>query len=148
MYNIPNSNICYLHGKKDSEIFFGHGNNVEDQAYNQANSVGSEGQLFELDEYLKKDTKEAYRQHSTFFQNLSNLNIENIYAYGFSFSSVDQYYLKKMSDIVDTDKVTWWFNNYHKTQEINDFKTIVVDCGFKPQFKTYHINTNRKIKLK
>lgn len=138
VYGIDDSNICHIHGKQGEEIFFGHGNTEDNyEGYMQQN-IGSENSLSNIDRQLRKRTDIAIQKNKDFFINLEMLNIKKIYSYGFSFSEVDNIYLEEICRQINTEKVTWYFNDYD-IYSVGKYIVRLKQCGFKGNFNIFHI---------
>lgn len=66
VYRINKENVCHIHGKQGGEILFGHGNTKDYTDEYMDKNIGSENALSELDNFLKKDTKRALKEHECF----------------------------------------------------------------------------------
>ena len=64
-------------------------------------------------------------------------NVRDIYSFGFSFSEVDLPYIKKICEIINTYRVTWYFNSYDDTYTINTYIKCLKECGFKGKFSIF-----------
>lgn len=139
VYDIHPADICHIHGKQNEEIFFGHGNSEDYyDSYMQSN-IGSQDSLKKIDDQLRKDTYTALERKMGFFENLNSVEITAVYSYGFSFNQVDTIYIKEISKRINTENVTWYFNNFD-IPNMGKYIRILKDCGFKGEFNTYHIN--------
>lgn len=138
VYDVPESQVCHIHGTQNSEIFFGHGSDEDRTEEYMQRHYGSQDGLFEIENALRKRTDIALQNNEAFFVSLTNANIEKIYSFGFSFSQVDRIYLWEICSRINTDKVTWYFNDYdiHNHEE---YKEILKTCGFNGSFSTFHI---------
>jgi hypothetical protein len=139
LYSIDESNICHIHGKQGEEIFFGHGNPEDYYDRYMQQNVGSENSLSNIDRQLRKRTDTALQKNNDFFINLETLNITKIYSYGFSFSEVDKIYLEEICRQINTEKVTWYFNDYDISL-VGKYMVILKQCGFKGNFNVFHID--------
>ncbi len=132
LYNIQN--VCHIHGTAEDEIYFGHGN-VESKLEKYENYwFGAETTLERLDAELRKNTIEAYNNHKDFFNKLyiiGNKTPLNIYSYGFSFSEVDEYYLIKIFENLNTNNMCFYINNYDDEKTRKKFANTLRKCGFK-----------------
>ena len=116
LYNI--NNVCHIHGSINqyNKLIVGHGfseytNYHYDEFFDEANIS-----IETIFNDFKKDTCLCYKEHIDFFNNLKN--ISDIYFYGFSFSNVDMFYIKKIKSIVnDSVKI---HVNIHKKEDQND----------------------------
>ncbi len=68
---------------------------------------------------LRKDTNGAYTKHKDFFDRIDN-ELVDIHTYGFSFSDVDMYYVKKIAESVDPTCITWYINKYDADKRTED----------------------------
>lgn len=132
LYNVKN--VCHIHGTTNREFFFGHGTDktFEDFSY----YIGSEDNLLESHNSLKKDTTKALENNREFFKKISS-DITKIYSFGFSFGDVDLIYIKEICKRLSKD-TTWYLNTFYSHLH-NDFKKKIVDCGFKGKFGTYTV---------
>ena len=112
VYGINEDVVCHVHGKvgdENDDIFLGHGE--EDSVVEAFEIMGAESNLGTLKRSLYKDTAEAYGRHQEFFDRIRD-DLVDIHSYGFSFSEVDLYYVKRIAEKVDATKVTWYINKY------------------------------------
>lgn len=140
LYNAQN--VCHIHGQTNQTIYFGHGEQECPRDEFEKAWFGAESSLERLHFDLMKNTKEAYENHKDFFLKL-NLEANNsnfkIYSYGFSFSNVDTYYLKKICKIIDTEHVYFYMNDYDDSNKRNQFAKTLISCGFKGKISSFHI---------
>ncbi|PTI84479.1 hypothetical protein BU077_06495 [Staphylococcus warneri] len=137
VYQIKNEDICYIHGNQCEEIQFGHGDKIGRHDEHSQRNIGSENNLETIDKLLLKDTEDILQNHIDFFNSLNN--IEEVYSYGFSYGEVDDIYIKTIIKNLNTEKVTWYFNDYDKeNHEI--YKNKISSFGFKGTFDVFHIN--------
>ena len=141
IYGISKDRVCHIHGvicseNEDEEIVFGHGNNdvKDDKLFEkyQAEYTGSENILTSLFESLKKDTLTALKNHRAFFDEIDE-EITEVYTVGFSFSKVDLIYISEVCKKL-SDNVVWYFDEFYKPEEVESFKNILKECGFKGKF--------------
>ncbi|HHQ1151277.1 TPA: bacteriophage abortive infection AbiH family protein [Listeria innocua] len=132
--------VCHIHGMQGEELLFGHGDDTDHSDYYMIRQLGAQDVLSDIDRKLKKETWKALSSNAYFFNGLLEKNVSDIYSHGFSFSSVDRIYLKKIFEIIDTCNITWYFNDYDSKTKINDYENILKELNFKGQFLTYHIN--------
>ena len=134
MYGINPNSICHIHGSVNDEfkgVLFG----SEDYYLVDIDNAVVNRDLKEIKYRLIKDTTKAYLNNSDFFDKL--LNIKDIYTYGFSFSDVDMFYINKISEKIDTTKVTWHLNEFDLVKNPNTNKIINKLIKLK-----YNISTN------
>ncbi|MEC2037519.1 bacteriophage abortive infection AbiH family protein [Bacillus altitudinis] len=144
VYEVSNEQVCYIHGKQNEEIYFGHGYTDDKTDYYLAKHIGSENSISEIYESLRKKTELALEDKMYFFDSLSKSNIKEIYSYGFSFSEVDMLYMKEICKRLDTRKVVWYFNDFDQHSH-NDYKNNLVECGFKGNFSTFNISNKESV---
>lgn len=139
VYDIPPEDVCHIHGKQYEEIFFGHGNKEDYYDRYMQSNIGSQDSLSKIDEQLRKKTEKALEENLDFFERLSEANITNIYSYGFSFNEVDAIYFVEICKRINTKNVIWYFNDFDKAN-IEKYMEFLNSCGFKGDFKTFHIS--------
>lgn len=140
VYEISVNNICHIHGKAgEKELYFGHGTEDLSDVYDelQGSSTGSEDSISNLIENLKKDTKKAYGKSKNFFENLKD--IDKIYSYGFSFSDVDLFYVKKIIEQLNNRNVTWFLSSYEDENTRKIYVEKLKRCGFSGKIDTFTI---------
>ncbi|MDP9726543.1 hypothetical protein J2W44_005655 [Priestia aryabhattai] len=140
VYGVAEDCICYIHGRQHCKIYFGHGNEelfTEDYV---STYIGTENTLRDIHIQLRKEVEEALEDNSDFFISLENAHIEEIYSYGFSFSKVDTIYLKEICNRINTEDITWYFNDHNAEKEHPKFKDVLRECGYKGSFGTFHIS--------
>lgn len=136
IYNVKN--VVHIHGKQGEKILFGHGNTEDYYESNMDQYIGAENILDEIQNRLKKDTSSALRQHQYFFDAI-NEECDKVYTYGFSFSEVDQIYIKKICEKL-SDHAVWYLNDYDDVQKRERYTKIIRACGFFGKMDTYHIS--------
>ncbi|GAF65506.1 hypothetical protein BTS2_2404 [Bacillus sp. TS-2] len=139
VYDISEDDICHIHGKQYEEIFFGHGNKEDYYDSYMQSYIGSQDDLSNIDEQLRKKTDKALEENLDFFESLRDANITNIYSYGFSFNEVDAIYFVEICKRIDTESVTWYFYDFDKLN-IEKYMEYLKNCEFKGDFKTFHIS--------
>lgn len=146
VYEVSNEQICYIHGKQNEEIYFGHGDTDDITDYYMEKHIGSENSISEIYENLRKKTELALESKINFFNRLSGADIQEIYSYGFSFSEVDMIYLKEICKRVDTRKIVWCFNDFDQSAHI-DYINTLTECGFKGEFSIFNISDEVNVSL-
>ena len=139
VYRISPSAVCHIHGVQGEELIFGHGEGNRFDEDHASPYIGCEDGLENIQSALRKDTAGAIKQHEQFFQDIPH-ELQSIYSYGFSFSKVDEEYLKLICSHVDTSKSTWFLNSYAlKNNPAIHKKHIqtIIKCGFKGKFDTF-----------
>lgn len=131
--------VFHIHGEQGTELVFGHGNDEDYTEYYMENYPGSETYLRQIDELLKKDTVSAIKRNKTFFENLMKDPVERIYSFGFSFSKVDEIYVKEICKCLPQN-ATWYFNDHNTQAEREQYQKLILSCGFRGQFSTYNIS--------
>lgn len=133
LYKIPSEKICHIHGKcekdntnklpykfilnaYDSEhnyhIKVGHNTTFDFKFGRDFHYHGIAEIVSDIANSLNKDIPSNIAYNQDFFSKLSNSNIKHIYSYGFSYSNIDQDYVKEIIKNIDNDNVIWHFNNY------------------------------------
>lgn len=136
VYGIPKDSICHIHGTQGETIFFGHGNTEDYTEEYMSKNIGSENSLSELDNFLKKDTKKALKEHESFFDGIDD-TIKEVYSIGFSFADVDLIYMREICRKLSVD-VVWHLNGFNPS-DIPIFQTKLRECGFKGIFATFSV---------
>lgn len=132
IYAVPAENICHIHGVQGGELMFGHGEGVLFEGDYVGHYPGSEYGQEQIHEMLRKDTQGALEKHQAFFERLST-GLEAIFSFGFSFSGVDQVYLREICSQVDTSCITWYLHDYDKEKH-QEYQAILRGCGFRGSF--------------
>ena len=141
VYNIDIENIEYIHcisayllfGAAD-ELIIGHNNSDFNQSSLLKNTY--------------KNTKENIKKHKEWFNKLNKIDISEIIIIGFSYSSIDFEYFKKISELLPN--ANWKFTYYNdndknnakiyieKMKERKNFmKMLQVTYGYKE--RSYHL---------
>lgn len=134
LYNVRN--VCHIHGKQGEELLFGHGNDEDYYEEHMDKFTGAESTLLKIHDLLKKDTINSLEKYRSFFDSVSGVG--RVYSYGFSFSDVDQIYIKEICLKLPKTKVIWYLNEYDG-DKIEGYKKTIIACGFKGEFETYNI---------
>jgi len=138
IYDVLDLNVCHIHGRQSEKIFFGHGEIDERSKKFSHLNIGAQGIVAELHSDLRKKTEEAIKLKWHFFEALKNVNITEIYSYGFSYSTVDHIYIIKLCNLIDTSKVVWYLNDFdedcHET-----YCEKIISAGFKGTFDTFKV---------
>lgn len=134
IYKINPKNICHIHNKIGEELILGHSdiNPYSDYDYNDDFWETNEFKD-RTHEYLKKDTKECYKNNINFFDKINNIN--KIYSYGFSYNKVDKVYIQEICKRINKNCI-WYLFNYDKDKHL-DYQTFIKSCGFKGNFSTF-----------
>lgn len=130
VYNISSEQICHIHGKCDNTNFgtlphrflaheipnyhikVGHNKTFNfkfdrDFHYHEISEI-----VNDMANSLNKNIASNITNNQIFFSKLKKLDVRHIYSYGFSYSSVDQDYIKEIIKNIDTLNSIWHFNNY------------------------------------
>lgn len=129
--------VYHIHGKCGEPLIFGHGDDDDGYDYNMVYHIGAESVLSDIFYTLKKDTKKVMNDHDDFFKSIMG-GVDSIYSYGFSFGVVDQDYIRKICEVLNTEDITWYLNDYD-LEEIPRFKQQLRDAGFKGKIDTFSI---------
>ena len=84
---------------------------------------------FELQNYVEGIMKNI-NEHN------KQLEVDNIYSYGFSFSEVDLPYIRRICGSIETDNVVWYINDYDK---VKCYRSIIKRCGFKGKLSKFRV---------
>ncbi len=135
IYDIKNSQICYIHGKHNGGIVVGHGENINPYEEETNKTFAIADELFQLFNSLKKDVQQCYNKHFSFFQKLSAANVTDIFLFGGGVSKPDLFYLSEICKKVDTSKIIWHLTEYDEERGKNRYKKeLIKQCGFKGSF--------------
>lgn len=139
LYNIPNNNILYIHGKAgaNNDLVLGHGASMT-ELENRVNHnvISNDVENGDCYDYVIERAKETaiigvhnHRKHvdkiinnnQTWF--LSLADITNIHIYGHSLADVDMPYFKKILSSIKKNSVFFEFSDYNEEnkQKIEDF---------------------------
>ena len=86
---------------------------------------------------LRKNVDYVINRHKDELKTVSNC--ENIYSYGFSYSSVDLPYIDVICGFIKNKSVKW-YNNYHDIKYIPIYEEKIRKSGFKGAFEIYKIS--------
>lgn len=136
LYGVKKESVCHIHGKQGEEILFGHGNKENRTEEYMRKNIGSENELSELDNFLRKDTEYALNKHRKFFTKINDM-ITEVYSIGFSFADVDMVYMREVCRKLSSNTI-WYLNDYNSS-DIPIFKAKLRECGFKGKFKKFKV---------
>lgn len=128
-------NVCHIHGVQGGDILVGHGEGALFDEDHFSSYIGCEDELEQLHSVFRKDTEGALRDHQPFFRSLT-ADISAIYSYGFSFSKVDEIYIREICTKLNTSGVIWYLNS-HKPSEHGKFRDTIKRCGFRGSFDIF-----------
>ena len=140
LYAIPDGNVCHIHGRQGGTLVVGHGEEAAqyEVGFVEKHDLSGEatGKLAQLETVLKKDTAKALGQSTQFFNKLSN--ISEVYSYGFSYSKVDEIYIKEICRHISS-KAIWYLQVYdEKANKNKESEGIIRACGFKGSFARFN----------
>lgn len=130
VYNISPDRICHIHGVQNDDIIIGHGvgNSFDNEDNDDSDYDFGFEAIDEIHNSLRKPTRSII-ENSYFLSDLSNYPIKNVFSWGFSFSEVDQCYIREICKKFDTTAITWHFHD-RGNGEKEKFEKIVCECGF------------------
>ena len=128
------NNVFHLHGQQNSEIIIGHGvhRNEFESTY-----TGTEDTLWEIHHALKKDTGKVIEHWGSLFDSLNSVG--KIYSHGFSFSDVDLPYIKKICEVINTENITWFLNDYEDDTTRDEYMSRIRRCGYEGEFSVFSL---------
>lgn len=140
IYSVKKQKICYIHGNVNSgqTIYFGHGNNYTYDDY--INSIDNPNYFSVAEGYtvindmLRKPVEKIINDNLGFFESLKN--IDKIYSYGFSYSEVDQPYIRMICEYIPST-TEWYLHSYPDLKEKENFKKVIRQCGFDGVIKEF-----------
>lgn len=116
VFSIPKKdNLCYIHGTASNgdSIVVGHGDINKSGGSNLDND---KDYIKEAEAALYKNTKQIFKNHQAFFDNVKNdfcrSEINEIFVYGWNCSNSDKYYLTKIIDIANNTDCNLYLNDY------------------------------------
>lgn len=126
------NNVCHIHGRVSNhdELIIGHAGRYQwpNEDDGKCYMIKAYSYINDICEAYRKDTEQAFSKHLSFFKHLTN--ITDIYIHGLSFSSVDRYYLDRLSSNLNFKKIKFHLHSYHK-KDWDIFKTKLVVLGAK-----------------
>lgn len=129
------TNVCHIHGKQGENLIFGHGYDLSYASeFNLREDL--ECGLVESYEQLKKNTIEQIQSNIEFFNGLED--IQEIYSYGFSFSTPDVAYIKKICEVTNIDTI-WYLSDFDTKIKQDEYRELLFNNGFKGQVKSFRI---------
>lgn len=130
-------NVIHMHGESGQEIIVGHNGTQNFTEENPLVPTGCYDTLQHIYDELRKNVADVINRHNDELKVVSNC--ENIYSYGFSYSSVDLPYIDVICGFIKNKSVKW-YNNYHDIKDIPSYEEKIRKSGFKGAFGTYKIN--------
>ena len=116
VFSIPKKdNLCYIHGTATNgdSIVVGHGDINKSGGSNLDND---KDYIKEAEAMLYKNTKQIFKNHQAFFDNVKNefciSKYNEIYVCGWNCNDSDKYYLTKIIDIANNANCSLYLNNY------------------------------------
>lgn len=174
LYEIPNSNILYIHGKSslyNSNIILGHGTNpksfqpkekehpdglseeeldkwyAENDDYDYPYTEGKEI-IYKLYESTFKNTKEIIQDNSLFFENLKDT--EEVFILGHSLGDVDLPYFEEIAKNINVNSK--WKVSIYNPSEIETYKKKLLKLGIEESnidlIKLEDLQVSSKLQLK
>lgn len=135
IYGFDSERILHIHGKRESDtelskkkdmtsigengcqLIVGYNIKEFERKYSRrlfsSRAVKS---IYSIDLSLVKDTSEIIQQNSSFWEKLRNTDIDSIYSVGFSFSKVDEPYIRKICEVLNSkpnQSIKWYLNKYN-----------------------------------
>lgn len=119
LYNVPEENIFYIHGKakRDKSIILGHNakcypcdliNPEDDIRIEEGNIILSNAQ-----KSLKKPSERIVNTNKRYFESLTN--IKNVYILGHSLSEIDDIYFTNLAKYIPQNSK--WFISYYSNDD-------------------------------
>ena len=132
--------VKHIHNRVGQKLIFGHGDNRAQ--YNEPFIDEGRPPVFSssFDDFIqtfRKDTNRQLQKYTSFFKKLDS-NIDKVYSYGFSYSKVDNPYIKEVIRRISPNAI-WYFTSYESNnkEEIKKKKTKLRRYGFKGSFDTF-----------
>lgn len=132
--------VKHIHNRVGQTLIFGHGDDraeYEEPFERDMRHPIKSSFLDDLIQCLRKDTDKQLRKYSDFFKKLDK-NIDKVYSYGFSYSTVDSPYIKEVIRHISPD-ATWHFTSYESNNknELRIKKIKLRRYGFKGSFDVF-----------
>ncbi len=133
-YQIPSANIVYIHNKavdENSTLILGHSRQPTQKiSFNEEIDMEdedvriAEGHQILNNYFLRtyKNTETIISEKQSFFNQIKN--IDEIYVFGHSISTVDQKYFEKILSVVSKN-ATWTVSYYGHEQQSERFETLL-----------------------
>lgn len=144
IYNIPEENICHIHGECGEKLIFGHSGLNEEDFLNKNAISGFEDFAEEIFNYFTKEDKMILRRNRDFFERL--VDVEEIYVMGFSFSSCDLRYINEICHTVPN--ASWHLNSYDSEEKRKNYANIIRAFGAKGSIDSYDLPVEKKNNVK
>lgn len=140
LYDVNKKDICYIHGnaRRGEHLYFGHGNDLTYDDY--INSIDNSNYFSVADGYslindvLRKPVSKIIKEKIDFFKGLGD--IQQVYSYGFSYSSVDEAYIRKVCEYLPPD-AEWYINSFPAESEKECYRNVIKRCGYKGIIKEF-----------
>lgn len=126
IYKIKEENICHIHIKDDMYVV-GHDEDRDFDVYDEVVSFNLE----QIHEKLRKDTNGCYYEKLTFFNKIYNSDIDEIVFFGFSFNTMDCFYIEELFKHIDTTNTIIYFSEYEFDNELDEKTRLLKLCGYK-----------------
>ncbi len=141
-YNVPANQVFHIHGfrKVKSKLVVGYSDSKN--RIIKLSTFGGDYQyarkrLSEAMILLQKNTTRVIQHNQDLWRRLENLNIHDIYSFGFSFSEIDLPYIAKLcSSLKEPENCCWWLSSRDKPKS-ERIKKAIVNSGFSGQFMYY-----------
>lgn len=134
-------NVFHIHGTKEGEIVFGHGDSEINFELFEQDYPGCESGLSEIKARLRKPTKKVLEGNvmKSFLECISSHEIDRVYSYGFSYSNVDLVYMKEICKRLKPT-TEWLFNDFDDVDKRKTFENKLRQCGFAGTVSSFHID--------
>lgn len=130
--------VKHIHNRVGQTLIFGHGKNnvIYEDSPNEHMSLSSSFLNDFLSSY-KKDTERQMKKYKDFFKKLDS-SIDKVYSYGFSYSTVDNVYIKEVIKKI-SDNTTWFFTTHEASDRstLRNKKIRLRRYGFKGEFGVF-----------
>ena len=129
--------VKHIHNRVGQKLIFGHGNchaKYNEPFFDEGRAPVSSSFFDDFILAFQKDTSKQLRKYNDFFKRLDT-SIDKIYSYGFSYSKVDNPYIKEVISRVSPNAI-WYFTSYEakNKEEIRKKKIKLRRYGFKGSF--------------
>lgn len=146
LYGMDSDNICYIHGKRENNKVLQEEKRMTSFGENNCELIiGFDAKKLKTRKYtgevlatyvsLIKDTESIMYTHREFFEKISYSMVKEIHTIGFSFSTVDMPYIKKICSMFNENigarEMIWYLSRYNSVIERIKFRMKLRKSGFR-----------------
>lgn len=163
VYDVPDDHVFHFHGKRELDSDKRIQKDMVPIGENNCSLIiGCDMELAErrieklketqsdADKYIGvvaqfiKPTQEIIFNNRDLFEKIQDMDIENIYSIGWSYSKVDLPYVRALCERIlenkNRSKITWNIEDYPGEDKIDEYKRLIQKCGYTGEFSTFSIS--------